>query len=141
MGAGLIGTGPMALRGRLVNGLGEATGFTAIDWVRQAFLDRLGIDVFPGTVNLEIGSDQLADWAAIKASPGITIPPGQPGFCDATAWPVRIDGRVSAAILLPHVEDYPADKVELIAAVPVRETLGIGEGDVVTMVLEARQTA
>ena len=135
----------ITLRGRLVTGLGEATGFTTIDWVRQAFIDRLGIDVHPGTVNLEIANDQMAAWAAIKASPGIGIPPGQPGFCDATAWPVEIIGqinsRVQAAILLPHMDSYPGNKVELISAAPVREILGIREGDVVTMVLAAEWAA
>lgn len=131
----------ITLRGRLVTGLGEAADFTTIDWVRQAFIDRLGIDAHPGTVNLEIAADQMAAWTAIKATPGIAIPPGQPGFCEATAWLVQIESRVQAAILLPHMDGYPGNKVELISAAPVRELLGIGEGDVVTMVLAAEATA
>ena len=129
-------TAALTLTGRLVHGLGEAADFTSIPWVRRAFLDRLGIDVHPGTVNLEIGADQVPAWAAIKGSRGIHIPPGAPGFCDATAWPVLVNGKAEAAILLPHVDGYPETKVELIANASLRERLGIGEGDVVTIVLQ-----
>ena len=75
----------LTLSGKLASGLGEAADFTSIPWVRQAFLDRLGIDVHPGTVNLEIAADQAAVWSAIKARAGVHIPPGADGFCDATA--------------------------------------------------------
>ncbi len=127
----------LILQGRLVGGLGEAAGFTSIPWVAEAFRERLGIEVYPGTVNLEIDVSEQTNWAAIKATPGIPIPPGQAGFCDATAWHVQINGMASGAILLPHVEDYPIGKVELIASKPLREKLGISEGDVVTIVLQA----
>jgi riboflavin kinase len=127
----------LTLRGRLVGGLGEAAGFTSIPWVREAFLDRLGIDVYPGTVNLEVDASELTDWMAIKATPGIAIPPGQPGFCDATAWHVQINSMASGASILPHVEDYPTSKLEVIASQSLREKLGISEGDVVTIALQA----
>jgi CTP-dependent riboflavin kinase len=127
----------LTLTGKLVPGLGEAKDFTAIPWVRQAFRERLGIDVHPGTVNLEIDAGQMAAWETIRHTAGVHIPPGAPGFCDATAWPVRVNGAADAAILLPHVDGYPDTKVELIADVSLRETLGIREGDVVTIVLQA----
>ena len=45
---------PMTLRGRIVEGLREAADFTQIPWVRRQFIEKLSVDPYPGTLNLEI---------------------------------------------------------------------------------------
>lgn len=129
----------LSVTGAVCSGLGEAADFTQVGWVRRAFVDLLGIDPYPGTVNLAVTPAAHNDWQALREAPGVHIPAGQPGFCDATAWPVIVgDGtgvEAAAAVLLPHVPDYPADKIELISAHPVREMLGLSDGDVVSITL------
>ncbi|RME49670.1 MAG: DUF120 domain-containing protein, partial [Chloroflexi bacterium] len=44
--------GVVVLRGRVVTGQGEGARFTQLPWVRAQFVDRLGIDPHPGTLNL-----------------------------------------------------------------------------------------
>ena len=128
---------PLRLQGILVDGLGEGRRFTAIDWVRRRFRDLLGIDPHPGTVNLRLDDEaDRAAWAYLQSAPGIPFPPEQ-GFCAATCYRATILGSagrsVPAAIVLPHVPDYPADQVELVAAVNVRQAVGLKAGDHVTI--------
>lgn len=124
------------ITGRLVTGLGEAHGFTQLDWARRQFIAKLGIDPYPGTVNLVLDDPAaLARWAEIKAGPGITMVSPEPDWCNGRCYKVRIGGDIPGAIVLPEVPGYPAGKIELIAAVGVRQALGIGDGDAVTIEL------
>jgi riboflavin kinase len=129
---------PLVLRGVLVDGAGEGRRFTALDWVRRRFRDLVGIDLYPGTVNLrvEAAGDREA-LARLRAAPGIPIPP-EPGFCAATAYRVTIrrpggGDTVPAAMVVPHVPGYPGDQVELVAAVHVRTALGLNSGDILSI--------
>jgi riboflavin kinase len=126
------------ITGELTTGLGEAAGFTALDWARAAFRDRLGIDAWPGTVNLAVrGARDRAAWATVKSWPAIVLPPPRPDWCSSRCWRARIDGRIDAAIVLPEIESYPDDKIELIAAVAVRAALSLADGDAVCIEVTA----
>ncbi len=57
-----------------MTGLGEAVAFTQVDWARRQFIAKLGIDPFPGTVNLVIDDPaELEKWSEIKGLPGIVM--------------------------------------------------------------------
>lgn len=120
------------ISGTVATGLGEAAGFTSLDWARDAFRDRLGIDPFPGTVNLILTSDEdRAAWRQVKSWPGIILPPPRPDWCSSRCYHATLNDRVAAAIVLPEVENYPEDQVELIASVGVRDALNLKDGDAV----------
>lgn len=115
--------------GRVATGVGQGSGFTALDWVRRAFVSAVGIEPFPGTLNLQLEPGHaLETWARVQAGPGIRIP-GEQGACDARCYPVRVADRLPAAIVLPEVAGYAPTQVELVAAVPLRESLGLSDGD------------
>lgn len=123
--------------GTLVNGLGKATGFTSLDWAREAFRTQLGIDPYPGTVNMIVSAEpDRAAWRLVKSWPGIIIPPPRPDWCNSRCYHARINDWIDAAIVLPEIDSYPEHQVELIAAVPVRETLSLTDGD--PMVIDVR---
>ncbi len=124
------------LDGQLIRGLGKAADFTQVDWVRGQLIDLAGIDPHPGTVNLVLADEtHRAVWRQWRLLPGETIEPGDPAFCQARCYPARIAQRIPAAIILPDVPGYPEDKLELVAALPVREHLSIAEGACVTVEL------
>ena len=117
------------IEGRLVRGLGQAADFTRIDWVRRHLIDLAGIDPHPGTVNLVLGDAANRNrWQRWRDAPGHAMAPADAAFCSARCYPVRIDGRLPAAVVLPEVAGYPEDKVELVAALPVRGHLSLEEG-------------
>lgn len=118
--------------GRLASGIGQGRHFTRLEWARRQFIDRLGIDPFPGTVNVIVDTpDALAAWAHLQAMPGVRIdnPNDGPHDCDARGYRVRLAGRIDGAIVLPEVAAYPPNQIEIIAAVAVRQTLCIADGD------------
>ena len=45
---------PVTIRGRITEGLKEASFFTNLPWVREQFIIKMGIDPYPGTLNLEV---------------------------------------------------------------------------------------
>ena len=127
---------PMEIRGHLVSGLGRGAGFTQLDWVRAQFRERVGIDPFPGTLNILVDDPAAQSaWDKLKRGPGIRIDNPNPGprDCDARCFPVTIDDTVDAAIVLPEVEDYASNQIEMIAPVGLRDALGKQDGD--TLVL------
>lgn len=116
----------MTIDGQLVHGLGVAKELTQIDWVRSQLIDRVGIDPHPGTLNLKIGTGiNLLRWQNWCETAGEVIEPEDPDFCRARCYPVRVEGRFPAAVLLPESPDYPADKMELVAALPLRRQLAL----------------
>jgi riboflavin kinase len=121
----------MKIKGRIVEGLGEGRRFTQISWVRTQCVTQLAIDPFPGTLNLEI-SDQkeLEKFEQLKKSEGIIIHPEDPSFCSGRCYLVLIEGRLRGAIVLPVVEGYPSNKMELITSENVKEVLSVNTGDV-----------
>jgi HAD superfamily hydrolase (TIGR01509 family) len=48
---------------------------------------------------------------------------------------VRVNGRVPAAIVVPEVPGYPGDQTEIIAAVSLRSTLSLADGEQVRVVV------
>jgi hypothetical protein len=124
------------IRGLLTSGAGKGQHFTQIDWARRQFIDKLGIDPFPGTVNLTVdGPESMSVWDRIKSTPGMRIdnPNDGPNDCNARCYPVSIEGRLDAAIILPEVANYSTNRIELIAPVRVRDALGINDGDSLTL--------
>ena len=124
------------LRGRLASGIGQGRVFTRLDWARRQFVDKLGIDPYPGTFNVVIDDpDAVALWVRLKRRPGVAIenPGAGPHDCDGRCYPVRIAGRIEGAIVLPDVPDYPPAQVEVIAAVGVRDALALEDGDSVSL--------
>jgi phosphoglycolate phosphatase len=119
----------ISFSGRVVTGRGEAAAFTQLDWVRDRLVEELGVEPYPGTVNLIVDRSSDAEaWSAVRSRPGIRLdhPSGQ--FCGARCSPVRLDGWLPAGIVVPEVPGYPPSQVELISALPLRQTLAVTDG-------------
>ena len=119
------------IRGKIVEGLREAGNFTQIFWVRKQFISKLSIDPYPGTLNLEIiDPESLRNFKELKTTKGKEITPEDPSFCSAKCYPVLINSRVKGAIVFPLVQDYPENKMELIAPKNIKEALSVNTGDI-----------
>ena len=98
--------------------------------MRRQFIEKLSIDPYPGTLNLEIiDPESLQSFNALKTKKGIEITPEDPSFCSAKCYPVFIGGRLKGAIVFPLVEGYPENKMELIASEKIKEALSLNTGD------------
>ena len=123
----------LLLVGEACSGLGEGASFTGLEWVRREFLAKLGFEPYPGTFNLHMRGDEWVAARRIMArEPGIGISP-EPGFCAAKCFHVVVGGCITGAVVFPEIAGYPDDKFEVVSAVPVREALGVKDGDAVSV--------
>ncbi len=98
--------------------------------MKRQFIEKLSIDCFPGTLNLEIVDlESVGSFKELKSKKGIEITPEDPSFCSAQCYPVLIGGRLKGAIVLPMVKDYPENKMELIASENIKKALAAKAGD------------
>jgi len=98
--------------------------------VKRQFIEKLSIDPYPGTLNLEvIDPESFQSFKELKAQKGFEIEPEDPSFCSAKCYPVLINGQLKAAIVLPLVEGYPENKMELIAFQNIKKTLSLKAGE------------
>ncbi len=120
------------LVGRIVKGTSQGKHFTQLEWARRQFLEKLGIDPFPGTLNLIIeDADSINVWNRLRDTIGVRIenPNDGPHNCDARCYQVSIEEQIDAAIVLPEVAGYSPVQIEIIAATRVRDALDIDDGD------------
>ena len=129
------------LTGRLASGEGVARHYTREAWARAAFMKTVGIDPFPGTLNVLIpeGPDR-ADWLAARTKEGMLLPAPNPEFCDGRLFRATLTSdsghSVKGAVVVPMVPGYPEDRIELIADIGLRDALGIADGDLLTVRIE-----
>lgn len=119
----------LLLEGEACTGMGEGAGFTRLEWVRREFLAKLGFEPYPGTFNMHMSGPDWEEARRVMArEAGIVIMP-EPGFCAAKCFHVVVAGRITGAVVFPEIAGYPPDKFEVISAVPMRQTLGVSDGD------------
>lgn len=124
----------LTLSGQVTSGQGQGASFTQLNWVAEQFIAELGIEPYPGTLNLNLShSTDLALWADLRTKTDRLIFPPDPAWCRARGYPVRIAGRVPGAIILPEVPSYPESQLEVIAALPLRQELALADGDDLTL--------
>lgn len=124
----------IVIRGKIAEGLRESGFFTHIPWVREQFINKLGIDPYPGTLNLDIIDPQDREkLEEIKRRQGIEITPQEPGFCSAKCFHVLVCGKIKGALVIPQVPDYPASKIEIISSHRIRDVLSLNAGEFVVV--------
>jgi len=125
-----------------MTGVGQGAGFTRLAWVREQFLEQCGVDPFPGTLNLTIETDtDLATWHQLCKSGGRRMMAPTADTCDATLHVIRIAESVTGAIIVPDINGYPENRVEIVAAVDLRQHFSIVDGDVVRLTIHERHAA
>ena len=129
------------MTGIIFSDLGQAASFMALDWVQAALKRSLGFDAFPATLNVRPkAAEDAQTWRRMREeSAGVPLAPASSGFCSARLYPIEIIGgapsaseKIAGAILLPEVNDYPNDKIEIVAPLRLKEHLGVRDGDQLT---------
>jgi riboflavin kinase len=132
---------PQTVNGVIFSDLGVASKFMALEWVRRALLESLGFAPFPATLNVHPANDDDArSWQCIRDNASFFSPmASREGSCAARLYRIKVQPiggfrePITAAVLLPEVEGYPKDKIEIVAPVRLKDTLGVQDGDLLTM--------
>jgi len=130
------------MTGVIFSDLRSAASFMALDWVQHALKQSLGFTPFPATLNVRPKAAADAEtWRRMQIEAGgLQLASAKAGFCNARLYPIGISierdtirKEVDGAILLPEVEDYPSDKIEIVAPVRLKDHLGVQDGDALTL--------
>jgi len=123
------------ITGKAMSGVGEGRYYVSLEGYRKQFIDKLNFDPYPGTLNIKLNKEQLYFRRRLDEEEGIKIEgfsTEDRTFGEVKAFRCRING-VEGAVVLPQRTHYPADVLEVIAPVKIRDVLGIKDGDTVNV--------
>lgn len=117
------------LRGRIVSGKGEGRKYVEI--YRNGLRRKLGIDPYPGTLNIDVGYDISKLYLSLKP---IIIEPPTDNYKPVYAVPAEID-NIKGYVIKPFATVHGWNILEFIAEINVRQKLGLKDGDIVEVFL------
>jgi len=123
----------LSFKGRVTTGLGEGQYYISLDGYRKQFMEKLGFEPYPGTLNLKLKEPFHQPEASAISIVGFKD--ASRTFGGGKCYPVTIDG-IKGAIIRPDRSSYPLNLMEIIAPVNLRKTLGLKDGDEVEVILE-----
>jgi riboflavin kinase len=122
----------VTLEGTVFTGFGEGAYYISKDGYRKQFLEKLGFDPYPGTLNLKLVTDY--DTRAkneLEAYPSVEIEGfrnADRSFGSVKCYPAIIENKVKGALILALRSHYDVSVLEIIAPANLRKNLGLKEG-------------
>lgn len=126
-------------KGTIVSGMGEGAYYMSLDGYKKQFKEKLGYEPYPGTLNVKlVDRISMNSRREINRYPSIFIN----GFSDksrtygwAKCYKADINGGVltDAAVLVLERTHYDDTMLEVIAPVSLKETMGIKNGDEISV--------
>ncbi|MCX8172705.1 MAG: winged helix-turn-helix domain-containing protein/riboflavin kinase [Archaeoglobaceae archaeon] len=113
------------------SGLGEGRYYVSLEGYRRQFIEKLGIDPFPGTLNLKIAKEDLILKKRLDAEEGIKIEGFKAenrSFGSAKVFKCKVNG-LPAFVVIPQRTHYPGDVLEIISEKKLRDVLNLKDGD------------
>jgi len=122
----------ITLEGTVFTGLGEGAYYILKEHYRKQFIEKLGFDPYPGTLNLKLTTDyDLKTYTELEAYPAIEIQ----GFKNedrtfglVKCYPTTIGNKVKGALISALRSHYDSSVVEIIAPVCLRKQLNLKDG-------------
>jgi riboflavin kinase len=122
----------VTLEGTVFTGLGEGAYYISKEQYRKQFMEKLGFDPYPGTLNLKLTTDyDVKTRDELEAYPGIEVE----GFTDedrtfgpVKCYPVTIENKEKGALISALRSHYDASVLEIIAPAPLRKHLKLKDG-------------
>jgi riboflavin kinase len=122
----------VTLEGTVFTGLGEGAYYISKDIYRKQFIEKLGFDPYPGTLNLKLTTDyDLKTRTELETYPAIEIE----GFKNENrtfglvkCYPAMIDNKAKGALVLALRSHYDTSVLEVIAPICLRKHLNLKDG-------------
>ncbi|MDH7477318.1 MAG: CTP-dependent riboflavin kinase [Candidatus Bathyarchaeota archaeon] len=117
--------------GKIFSGSGEGAKFVSLPWVKRQITEKLVFTPYNGTLNIRLDEDGIAlKRRVLNKVKAIKILPAE-GFCQGILFKAVFMDKLECAIVIPEVEDYPENMIEIIAPVNLRKKFGLKNGDIV----------
>ncbi|MAG21850.1 MAG: hypothetical protein CL943_00905 [Candidatus Diapherotrites archaeon] len=126
----LLGTKPLdSMTGRAKAGLKEGAYYISQKGYQTQFVEKLGFKAYPGTLNLTVEEDVLADFLSkIKKIKIKGFDANNRTFGNLVAYNVLVEGKEKAALIFPERSTHGRDEIEVIAAISLRDKFKLKDG-------------
>jgi riboflavin kinase len=122
----------ITLEGVVFTGLGEGAYYVTRDPYRRQFMEKLGFDPYPGTLNLKLVTDyDIKTRSELEAYPAIEIEGFKNEnrtFGPVKAYPAIVENKAKGALVSALRSHYDSSVIELIAPVCLRKHLALKDG-------------
>lgn len=120
----------MRITGTIQKGVGQGAFFTELPWVVEQFEKAMGFKPFPGTLNVRVADEDMPKLTVFFSKMDFEIVPSDPDYCVGRFKRIRVNG-VPAAVVFPeeHVHIHGKEIIEIMAAVHIKETFNLADGD------------
>ncbi|MEM1514590.1 MAG: DUF120 domain-containing protein [Candidatus Bathyarchaeia archaeon] len=123
----------ITIKGEVFSGLGEGAYYISQEGYKKQFIEKLGFDPYPGTLNLKISNGKgLMLRTILDVHLGINIKGFRNKnrtFGSVKCFLATINDYERGAVVLAERSHYSEDVLEIIAPVCLREKLGLKDGD------------
>lgn len=99
-----------------------------LPWVRKQIIEKLGFTPFPGTLNIRVVEDGSRLKKLLARAKAAEILPTE-GYCLGKCFKACLAGSFKCAIVVPEVDGYAEDTLEIVSSVNLRETLRLKDND------------
>jgi riboflavin kinase len=122
----------ITLEGTVFTGLGEGAYYISKEQYRKQFLEKLGFDPYPGTLNLKLTTDyDVKTRSELEAYPAIELEGFRNEnrtFGSVKCFSAIIENEVKGALVLALRSHYDASVIEVVAPVFLRKHLKLKDG-------------
>ena len=120
----------LTIKGKVFSGSGDGARFIRLPWVRKQIAEKLGFIPYTGTLNIKLTAESITIKKPLENARAIEISPVK-GFCRGRCFPAYFIKDLKCAIIIPEVENYPEDVIEVVTPVNLREKFELKDGDMV----------
>jgi riboflavin kinase, archaea type len=122
----------VTLEGTVFTGLGEGAYYIAKEHYKKQFIEKLGFEPYPGTLNLKLTSEyDIKARMELEAYPAMEVE----GFKNedrtfgiVKCYPVLVDNKVKGSLITALRTHYDVSVLEVIAPVCLRKQLNLKDG-------------
>jgi riboflavin kinase, archaea type len=123
----------VTLEGTVFTGIGEGAYYTQKEHYRKQFVEKLGFEPYPGTLNLKLTTDyDLKTRLELEAYPAVEVEGFKNEdrtFGTVKCYPAVIGNKVKGALISALRGHYDSSVLEIIAPVNLRKSLSLKDGN------------
>lgn len=137
--------GSLTLSGAITTGMGEGRHYVTLPGYKSQFEDKLGYTPYPGTLNVSLSAASKRERSILASLEGIHIEEWEDEertYGAATCYPAAVASAAGPTVegthvIVPDRTHHDSDELEIIGPDPIRDELGLLDGDEVSVHVES----